>query len=152
MERTIGSSSSKPLTTALQPHPPADQTVHYSSPHSPGSRIWKIGFSGEARPRKVFYAGDSFHDTLSSSSSLDSGEGGIGTGTVWDIDLGRMAEDLDKWRVRCGWGDEADEEADGRIQVEAGVKVEGETRERKEEVLRLIRARVVRIFRDVYYK
>jgi hypothetical protein len=32
------------------------------------------------------------------------------------------------------------------------VKVEGETRERKEEVSRLIRARVVRIFRDVYYK
>lgn len=23
----------------------------------PGSRIWKVGFSGEGRPRDVFYAG-----------------------------------------------------------------------------------------------
>jgi hypothetical protein len=75
-----------------------------------------------------------------------------GKGTVWDIDLGRMAEDLDKWRVDRGWGDGANEEMDSGIQGEAVVKVEGETRERKEEVLRLIRARVVRIFRDVYYK
>jgi actin-related protein 10 len=24
----------------------------------PGSRLWKVGFSGEGRPRDVFYAGD----------------------------------------------------------------------------------------------
>ena len=30
----------------------------------PGSRIWKVGFSGEGRPRDVFYAGGTTGDPL----------------------------------------------------------------------------------------
>jgi len=84
--------------------------------------------------------------------SASDGDPGTEMGTVWDINLGKMAEDLDTWRVRCGWGDVSNEEVGSETGEDVVVKVEGETRERKEEVSRLIRARVVRIFRDVYYK
>lgn len=30
----------------------------------PGSRIWKVGFSGEGKPRDVFYAHDKSNDSL----------------------------------------------------------------------------------------
>ena len=37
---------------------------------SPGSRIWKVGFSGEPEPRAVFWAATD--------------------GQAWDLDLGRI--------------------------------------------------------------
>lgn len=39
----------------------------------PGSRVWKVGFSGEGRPRDVFVAGPlwSFFATSSGSSGTD---------------------------------------------------------------------------------
>ncbi|KAJ7067139.1 fungal-specific actin related protein [Mycena amicta] len=44
----------------------------------PGSRIWKVGFSGEGRPRDVFYAG----------------------GVLWSLGLGSdAAEDAEKERI-----------------------------------------------------
>jgi actin-related protein 10 len=38
---------------------------------SPGSRIWKVGFSGEPKPRAVFWAGTE--------------------GQAWDLDLERIS-------------------------------------------------------------
>ena len=38
---------------------------------SPGSRIWKVGFSGEANPRAVFWTG------------TESGP----SGQLWDLDI-----------------------------------------------------------------
>ncbi|KAF8802484.1 fungal-specific actin related protein [Phlegmacium glaucopus] len=61
------------VATANAPHP----SPHYSTTrrHSlygvedrvvidPGSRIWKVGFSGEGRPRDVFYAGGASGEPL----------------------------------------------------------------------------------------
>lgn len=77
-------------------------------------------------------------------------------GVIWDADLAKMADQLDDYRVRNGCGDEQDEQPEAREQGagtdEVVGKVEGETRERREEVLELIRGRLIKAFRDVYYK
>ena len=59
-----------PATTRVSATPLAHASPHYGATrrHSlygvedrviidPGSRIWKVGFSGEGRPRDIFYAG-----------------------------------------------------------------------------------------------
>ena len=65
--------TSRVAAAANAPHP----SPHYSTTrrHSlygvedrvvidPGSRIWKVGFSGEGRPRDVFYAGGASGEPL----------------------------------------------------------------------------------------
>lgn len=65
--------TSRVVAGANAPHP----SPHYSTTrrHSlygvedrvvidPGSRIWKVGFSGEGRPRDVFYAGGTTGEPL----------------------------------------------------------------------------------------
>lgn len=54
------------------------------TPCSPGSRVWKVGFSGEADPRAVLWAQDDPDDT---------------GGAVWELDLRRISgvrEDRDE--------------------------------------------------------
>ncbi|PCH42073.1 actin-domain-containing protein [Wolfiporia cocos MD-104 SS10] len=66
----IGSTSTTPHTTRVSTSHAVQSSPHYQSTrrHSlygtedriiidPGSRIWKVGFSGEGKPRDVFYAG-----------------------------------------------------------------------------------------------
>jgi len=48
---------------------------------SPGSRVWKVGFSGEPDPRAVFWSTD---DT--ERRQWKSAEG------IWDLDLDRMGQ------------------------------------------------------------
>ncbi|KAF7312503.1 Fungal specific actin related protein [Mycena indigotica] len=90
--------------TAFEPRTPAarlpSSTIIQSSPHytttrrhslygvedriiiDPGSRIWKVGFSGEGRPRDVFYAG------------------GVNEKPLWTLGLGSdSAEEVEKERV-----------------------------------------------------
>lgn len=48
-------------------------------------------------------------------------------------------------------GDRHEERADEQVSEMKG-RVEGETKERREEVLNVIRARLIKVLRDVYYK
>lgn len=45
--------------------------------YSPGSRIWKVGYSGEPEPRAVFWAMDKAGDNEE-------------YGEMWDLDLEKM--------------------------------------------------------------
>jgi hypothetical protein len=159
--------------------------------HSPGSRIWKIGFSGEPRPRKVFFVKDSFNSkskskaeaALTTANGEEDGE--AEEEGIWAVDLSGMSAGLDRFRRRNGWGEQRDEddepeaerigEAEGEGEgdgsghtaaktggrqeervddqvAEVKGRVEGETKERREEVLNVIRARLIKVLRDVYYK
>jgi actin-related protein 10 len=78
--------------------------IHQSSPHyattrrhslygtedrvviDPGSRIWKIGFSGEGRPRDVFYVADDVQ------READDGAGGA----LWTLDRAGNADERDE--------------------------------------------------------
>ncbi|KAJ9093460.1 hypothetical protein QFC19_008319 [Naganishia cerealis] len=53
----------------------------------PGSRIWKVGFSGEARPRKVFW------------STKTEGVNDDGDGAMWDLDFDNMLMRLNARRL-----------------------------------------------------
>ncbi|KAH8083010.1 actin-domain-containing protein [Filobasidium floriforme] len=162
----------------------------------PGSRIWKIGFSGEPRPRKVFFVKDSFNSksktkteaalTTANEDDSEDEEEDEEEG-IWDVDLSGMSVGLDRFRRRNGWGEQGDEddgpevertgeaegvgegEGDGRGHAAAETgdqkeeradeqvsmvkgRVKGETKERREEVLNVIRARLIKVLRDVYYK
>lgn len=157
--------------------------------YSPGSRIWKIGFSGEPRPRKVFFVKDSFNSKPKSraeaalTSANEEEDGEAEEEGIWDVDLSGMSVGLDRFRRRNGWGEEgdADDEPEaertgedegegdgsGHAAAESGGRhgegeneqvsemkgrVEGETKERRDEVLNVIRARSIKVLRDVYYK
>jgi len=60
-----------------------------------------------------------------------------------------MADQLDSFRADNGWGEEQSQDKDQGGEQD---KVEGETMERREEVLEIIKSRLIRVFRDVYYK
>jgi hypothetical protein len=99
----------------------------------------------------------------------DVDEEGLDAGMIWDLDLIKMSDQLNRWRARQGWADEHSVARNDREPVPNGLSevddnavnedakesprpIQGETKERREEVLDLIRARLVRVFRDVYYK
>lgn len=56
----------------------------------PGSRVWKVGFSGEGRPRDVFVAGPlwSYFATSSSSESSSS------VGLDWEDEVALLEQKL----------------------------------------------------------
>jgi hypothetical protein len=91
---------------------------------SPGSRIWKVGFSGEARPRKVFWA--------STPDELDAAQ----EGEMWGLDLEAMADQMNM--------ELAFTTTDESQRIETPVKYE--------EVLRVIKARLTTALRKVYSK
>lgn len=91
---------------------------------SPGSRIWKVGFSGEARPRKVFWA--------STPDDLDIKQ----EGEMWGLDLEAMADQMNM--------ELAFTTTDESQRIETPVKYE--------EVLRVIKARLTTALRKVYAK
>lgn len=89
-------------------------------PRSPGSRIWKVGFSGEPRPRKVFWA-------------TNPDETGCEEGEMWGLDLEAMADQMNLERALA---------ADDGSSMESPIKYE--------EVLRVIKARLTTALRKVY--
>ena len=91
---------------------------------SPGSRIWKVGFSGEARPRKVFWASPPEDPVLEKE------------GEMWGLDLEAM---VDHMNMEIAFSTTEDSRKTG-----GPVKFE--------EVLRLIKARLTTTLRKVYSK
>jgi actin-related protein 10 len=85
----------------------------------PGSRIWKIGFSGESEPRKVFWPCNVSEDEM------------------WDLDLSKMVEEMKGRNTFIP------------SQVEEDVE---EWDEDEKEMWNLIRARVLRAFKDAFIK
>ncbi|KAJ9118244.1 hypothetical protein QFC22_004153 [Naganishia vaughanmartiniae] len=91
----------------------------------PGSKIWKVGFSGEARPRKVFW-------------STDTQGGGDGNdGTMWDLDFDGM---LDRLNASKSLSTNVEDPSEAKSPVEY------------EEVLQLIKARLTAALRSVYVR
>lgn len=99
----------------------AGLSSHGVVPNSPGSRIWKVGFSGEPRPRKVFWA------TNPDGTGLEEGE-------MWGLDLEAMA---DQMNLEQAFATDA-----GSSSMESPIKYE--------EVLRVIKARLTTALRKVY--
>lgn len=109
----------------------SEHSIRFCSPwkqadgiHSPGSRIWKVGFSGEARPRKVFWA------------SPPEDLGLQPEGEMWELDLEAMADHMNM--------EIAFSTTDDQQKVDGPVKYE--------EVLRVIKARLTTALRKVYSK
>lgn len=106
----------------------------------------------------MFYPTDCFSDELSRSSS-ESESDHDGPGTIWDIDLVRMANQLTQYRVDRGMeepGAQALPRSDSRPGDDGApldVKTsQGESQEQRQEVLSIIRARVTRVLRQVYFR
>lgn len=53
----------------------------------PGSSVWKVGFSGEAKPRAVFWA---HQDGSVASGSADTGP----TSSIWDTEFEPVADSI----------------------------------------------------------
>ncbi|KAJ9099859.1 hypothetical protein QFC21_003862 [Naganishia friedmannii] len=88
----------------------------------PGSRIWKVGFSGEARPRRVFWSTDTQGDNDESD------------GTMWDLDFDDMLNRLNASRS---------------LSINAEPSEHMNLAE-YEEVLQIIKARLTAALRSVY--
>jgi actin-related protein 10 len=79
--KNVNVETTTPTTTRVSGQAVVQSSPHYTTTrrHSlygtedriiidPGSRIWKVGFSGEGRPRDVFYAGEPAGEALWSLS------------------------------------------------------------------------------------
>jgi actin-related protein len=93
----------------------------------PGSRIWKIGFSGEPQPRKVVWAVSPTQDDPEEDE-------------MWDVDINRM---IDRFRQRDNHIPLQSTEHDEDLKVESVEEVE---------VRRLLKARLTRALRDAFIK
>ncbi len=121
----------------------------------PGSRVWKIGFSGEAQPRAVF-------DPMR-RSARGSG-GGVaednGAEEIWDNDLVRMAQALEASDPYVpparegsdGLDEEMEAPRDGARGASEANEGENTNEDVQDEVMRLVRARITRALRDAFAK
>lgn len=99
-----------------------------------GSRLWKVGFSGESRPRKVWRPVQGQRN----ASAFDDGyeeEEGDDEDSVWDLDRGRTARQIARSRQRRFPA------SDPQV-----------TDEDEDAVDDLMRARILRALRDANFK
>jgi actin-related protein len=64
----------------------------------PGSSVWKVGFSGEAKPRAVFWANQQDqHSPSGSGSGSGSEEGWRVASSIWDTEFEPVTDSVG-WR------------------------------------------------------
>lgn len=114
------------------------------STSSPGSRIWKAGFSGESQPRKVFYTSPSPSST-SSSDSIDS---------IWELDHEKMLHRYRKGKhEEDSWIEQEMESGDDvDMDIQRETMIGGMSKEDWKELDVILKSRIKRTLRDVFFK